>query len=207
MARIIFYIKKFHLTTSPNSCQCTTLLNTKVLNFYITHKQQLINGCTEIHFIEPGVKVNRAYYRDNLLAKKLLPDKGLCRKSQGLVLSFNRTVHWRIDTVALLQRKVPNFVSLTLWSLNSPGLNPDDHSIWSVGLMQGKVYQSRISNVNEFEMRLIDELGRLDQSILDAAITASGASSSACVRGAGHTSSTKHKVSAILSCICQKVLN
>jgi len=116
-------------------------------------------------------------------------------------------VHWRIDTVALLERKVPDFVSLTLWSPNSPGLNPDDHSIWSVGLMQGKVYQSRIANVNEFEMRLIDELGRLDQSILDAAIAASGASSSACVRGAGHTSSTKHKVSAILSCICQKLLN
>ena len=73
--------------------------------------------------------------------------------------------------------------------------------------MQGKVYQSRIANVNGFEMRLIDELGRLDQSILDAAIAASGASSSACVRGAGHTSSTKHKVSAILSCICQKLLN
>src|SRR6218665_2149690 len=124
--------------TSPNSCQRTTLLNTKVLNFYITHKKQLTNGHPEIHFIEPGVKVNGAYYRDNLLAKKLLPDIGLYRKSQGLVLSFNRTV--RIDAAALLERKVPDFVSLTLWSPNSPGLNPDDHSIWSVGLMQGKVY-------------------------------------------------------------------
>src|SRR6218665_2180825 len=156
--------------------------------------------------MEPGVKVNGAYYRDNLLAKKLLPDIGLYRKSQGLVLSLNRTVHWRIDTVALLERKVPDFVSLTLWSPNSL-VNPDDHSIWSVGLMQGEVYQSRIANVNELEMRLIDELGHIDQSILDAAIAASGASSSACVRGAGHTSSTKHKVSAILSCICQKLLN
>ena len=36
--------------------------------------------------------------------------------------------------------------------------------------MQRTVYQSRIANVNELEMRLIDELGRLDQSILDAAI-------------------------------------
>src|SRR6218665_2773745 len=126
MTRIIFCMKFF---TSPNSCQRTTLLNTKVLNFYITHKEQLTNGHPEIHFIEPGVKVNGAYYRDNLRAKKLLPDIGLYRTSQGLVLSFNRTVHWRIDTVTLLERKVPDFVSLTLWSPNSPGLNPDDHSI------------------------------------------------------------------------------
>jgi len=29
---------------------------------------------TEIHFIEPGVKVNGAYYRISLLAQKLLQD-------------------------------------------------------------------------------------------------------------------------------------
>src|SRR6218665_1134296 len=76
----------YALSTSSHSCHRTTLLNTEVLNFYIT---QLINSCTEIHFIEPGVKVNGAYYRDNLLAKKLLPD--IFRKSQGWVISFNRT--------------------------------------------------------------------------------------------------------------------
>jgi len=31
-------------------------------------------GSTEIRFIEPGVKVNGAYYRINLLAQKLLQD-------------------------------------------------------------------------------------------------------------------------------------
>src|SRR6218665_3133825 len=56
-------------------------------------------------------------------------------------------------TVAFLERKVPDFVSLTLWSPNSLYLNPKDSSIWSVGLMQGKVYRSRIANVNELEMR------------------------------------------------------
>ena len=40
--------------------------------------------------------------------------------------------------------------------------------------MQEKVYRSRIANVNELELRLIDEWGRFDQSIVDAAIAASG---------------------------------
>ena len=31
-------------------------------------------GCTSIHFVEPGVKVNGEYYRNNLLGQKLLPD-------------------------------------------------------------------------------------------------------------------------------------
>jgi len=47
--------------------------------------------------------------------------------------------------------------------------------------MQEKVYRSRIANVNELEMRLIDGWGRFDQSIVDAAIAASGAVVSAIV--------------------------
>ena len=53
-------------------------------------------GSTEIRFIEPGVKVNGAFYRINLLAQKLLQD--IFWISQGWVLSFNRTVHWRIES-------------------------------------------------------------------------------------------------------------
>src|SRR6218665_190746 len=42
-----------------------------------------------------GVKVNGAYYRDNLLAQKLLPD--LFRLSQGGFLFSNRTAPRRIE--------------------------------------------------------------------------------------------------------------
>jgi len=31
-------------------------------------------GTTSIHFIEPGIKVNGQYYREDLLMQKLLPD-------------------------------------------------------------------------------------------------------------------------------------
>jgi len=30
-------------------------------------------GCTELFFVEPGMKINGAYYRDVLLTQKLLP--------------------------------------------------------------------------------------------------------------------------------------
>src|SRR6218665_1574864 len=81
------------------------------------------------------------------------PRVGFCL-STGRCTGASSTRHRRLN---LLKRKVPDFVSPTLWSPNSPDLNPDDYSIWSVGLMQDKVYRSRIANVNELEMSVIDE--------------------------------------------------
>src|SRR6218665_4231687 len=47
--------------TSPHSCHRTTLFNSKVLNYYKTQVGDGVRrkiGCTEIHFIESGVKMN-----------------------------------------------------------------------------------------------------------------------------------------------------
>src|SRR6218665_408654 len=76
--------------------------------------------------------------------------------------------HLAHDTVAFLKRKVPDFISLTLWPPNSPNLNPVDHSIWSV--LQEKVYRSTIANVSELDIRLINERERFVQLIVDAVI-------------------------------------
>jgi len=44
-----------------------------------------------------------------------------------------------------------------------------DSSIWSV--LQGKVYRSKIADVDELKTRMIDERAQFDQSIVDAAIS------------------------------------
>src|SRR6218665_499435 len=100
--------------------------------------------------------------------------------------------HRARDTFAFLERKVPDFISPTLWLPNSPDLNPIDYSIWSV--LQEKVYRSTIANVSELDMRLTNERGRFVQSIVYAAIGQWHRRLSACVCGAGQTLSTKHKV-------------
>src|SRR6218665_1609650 len=113
--------------------------------------------------------------------------------------------HRASDTISFLERKVPDFNSPTEWPPNSPDLNPVDYSNWSV--LQEKVYRSRIASVSKLKMHLINERGRFVQSIVDTALGQWRHRFSACVRGAGHTLSTKHKVSAILSCIYKKLLN
>jgi len=108
--------------------------------------------------------VNGTYYSDNFLAKKLLSD--IFRISQGGVLSFNRTVHWRMEqaTPSLSWReRCHDFISPTLWPPNSPGLNQVDYSIWSA--LQEKVYQSTIDNISELDIRLINERGRFVHAV------------------------------------------
>jgi len=79
----------------PEIILCETVLNLSTLNTltYLIFTYLLTNvltshvsrslmvsvgvsalGTTNIHFIEPGVKVNGQYYREDLLMQKLLPD-------------------------------------------------------------------------------------------------------------------------------------
>ena len=49
-------------------------------------------GCTELFFVEPGVKVDGRYYREVLLKKQMLP---VMRRIAGDTFVFNRTAHRR----------------------------------------------------------------------------------------------------------------
>ena len=59
------------------------------------------------------------------------------------------------ETVDLLKRETPDFISSSLWPLNSPGLNPVDYKIW--GILQQQVYTRKIQNVEELRQRIIEE--------------------------------------------------
>jgi len=54
--------------------------------------------------------------------------------------------HRARPTFEQLEKKVPDFISPSLWP-NSPDLNPVDYKIWS--LVQEYVYQQPISNIDE----------------------------------------------------------
>ena len=65
-----------------------------------------------INFIEPGVKVNGAYYRDNLLTQKLLPD--LFWISQGGFFVFRQD-----GASSRQQRRFPGAKGTQLHSSNT----------------------------------------------------------------------------------------
>ena len=88
-------------------------------------------GCTNLIFVEPGARVNGQYYRDTLLMQQLLP---AIRSIAGEVFVFqqdNAPAHRARDTVELLRRETPQFISPGMWPANSPYLNPMDYRAWA----------------------------------------------------------------------------
>jgi hypothetical protein len=142
-------------------------------------------GCTELIFVEPGVKINGQYYRDVLLSQKLLP---AIRQQSGGYFVFQQDsapAHRAHETVALLKHETPDFIPPSLWPPNSPDLNPVDYKIWSV--LQEKVYTTRIRDVDHLRTRLLEEWSRFDQRIIDGAVNQWRKRLEACVRaGGGH---------------------
>ena len=66
-----------------------------------------------------------------------------------------RSSHCARETVEMLSRETPDFISPLQWPPNSPDLNPVDYEIW--GRLQERVYRSRIRDVNHLKERLIEE--------------------------------------------------
>ena len=84
-------------------------------------------GSTDLIFIETGVKINGTYYRDVLPAIKELSANDFFIFQQD-----SAPAHRARETVELLKRETPDFISPLQWPPNSPDLNPVDYKIWSV---------------------------------------------------------------------------
>jgi hypothetical protein len=83
----------------------------------------------------------------------------------------------------MLTEETPSFITPLLWPPNSPDLNPVDYKIW--GILQERVYKTRIRDVNHLRQRLIEEWSKFDQSIVDHAVEQWRARLKACVKNSG----------------------
>lgn len=140
-------------------------------------------GCTELIFVEPGVKVNGAYYRDVLLSQHMLP---AIRDLAGDLYVFQQDsapAHRAHATLQFLQQKVPDFISPDLWPPNSPDLNPVDYKIW--GCMQERVYKKPIRDLAELKQRLMEVWADFGQTTIDKAVDQWRKRLRACVKAKG----------------------
>jgi len=105
--------------------------------------------CTELIFVQPGAKVNGAYYRDELLAKHMLPAIRQIAGDHFIFQQDSAPAHHARDTVDFLRRSKPQFITPDLWPLNSTDLNPVDYKIW--GVMQDRVYKTAIRDLDDLK--------------------------------------------------------
>ena len=87
------------------------------------------------------------------------------------------------ETISLLERETPAFISPDLWPPNSPDLKPVDYKIR--GVMQQRVYQTKVQNVNDLKRRLINVWADMQQSVIDDAIDQWRKRLHTCVRARG----------------------
>jgi len=79
-----------------------------------------------------------------------------------------RTPHRARETIKLLQLETPDFISPDLWPSNGPDLNPVNYKI--CGVMQDRIYQKKVKDVNESRERLVEVWAGLQQSVIDDTI-------------------------------------
>ena len=87
------------------------------------------------------------------------------------------------ETVELLKRETPDFISPLQWPPNSPDLNPVDYKIWSV--MQERVYKIRIRDVAHLRERLVEEWAAFDNGIVERAVQQWRDRLRACIKAEG----------------------
>jgi len=128
-------------------------------------------GVTELMFVDPGVKVNGQCYRSVLMSQQMIPAIKQVAGDTFVFQQDSAPAHRARDTIQLLQREreTPDFIGPDLWPPNSPDLNPVDYKIWDV--MQQRVNQSRINNVDELKQRLHDVWHGVQQHIIDLAVS------------------------------------
>ena len=95
----------------------------------------------------------------------------------------NAPAHRAGNTVEFLSRNTPDFISPLLWPPSSPDLNLMDYEVW--GVLQQRVYRSKIRDVDHLKQRLIEEWRCFYQNIIDRAVRQWRVRLRACVRANG----------------------
>ena len=91
--------------------------------------------------------------------------------------------HCARDTIELLRHETPDFIGPDVWPANSSDLNPVDYRIW--GLIQERVYQTAIQDIDDLKQRLTCIWAELKQSVVDEAIEQWRPRLRACIRAKG----------------------
>ena len=88
------------------------------------------------------------------------------------------------ETVELRKKETSDFIPPNLWPPNSGQfLNPVDYKIW--GIMQDKVYRTKIRDIDELRQRIVHAWEEFDHLVIDAAINQWLTRLQACVEAEG----------------------
>ena len=127
-------------------------------------------GKTSIHFVAPGVKINSAYYCNDVLSQ-LLPEMEDMSNGDYIFMQDGARSHTSKVTLAYLDEHCYELLKPDFWPPNSPDLNPCDYAIW--GTMEANIWKRRrnkITTLEELKERIVEVWDALPQEFINRSI-------------------------------------
>ena len=127
-------------------------------------------GKSSIFFVEPGAKVNGAYYCEKLLASMIPEMDRLTGYQPYVFMQDGARSHTANETVRFLnQQRYLTLLQPNMWPPNSQNLNPVDYCVWSA--LERNVYRGRrFENTIELKEAILQEWEALPQAVINNAI-------------------------------------
>ena len=127
-------------------------------------------GKSSIFIVEPGAKVNDAYYREKLLALMIPEMDRLTGYQPYVFMQDGARSHTANEMVRFLNRqRYLTLLQPNMWPPNSPDLNPVDCCVCSA--LERNVYRGRrFENTIELKEAILQEWEALSQAVINNAI-------------------------------------
>ena len=125
-------------------------------------------GKTSLIIVRPGVKVNAAYYCDEILAKLIPEMNELADGGHYVFQQDGARSHTAKATIEYLECNVPEVVPPHCWPPRSPDLNPLDYGFWSS--IEQNVFKEKIKDLDHLKERLFHFWSILQQDEIDRTI-------------------------------------
>ena len=125
-------------------------------------------GKTSIFLIAPSPKVNREYYRNQILAR-MLPELNDISGGAYIFQQDGARAHTAADTIAYLAENTPEYIVTAHWPPNSADLNPVDYSIWNE--LERNVHRiKKFDNIEELKEAIVEEWSNSPQERINPCI-------------------------------------
>ena len=140
-------------------------------------------GVAGLFFVEPGVKVDGKYSQD------VLHPTNVTRYQTCFRWQFRLPAGQRTCTSGAWYSRTP--AAWNSWFHFSRAMAPNSPDVaepcwlYDLGIMQQRVYEMQIHNVDELKRRLVDVWSSLQQSVVDAAVSEWRKRLQACVDAKG----------------------
>lgn len=118
------------------------------------------SGKTPLVFVDPGVKINRNYYLQEILQNVVKPwAKGHFGAQYWIFQQNTAPAHKAKKVQKWCRSHFPGFISKEEWPPYSPDLNPMDYSVWSI--LEARACAKPHKNLESLKQALLREWDKI----------------------------------------------